>query len=257
MQLKDKSILVTGGASGLGAACVRLLTQSGAKVTIASRNSERGTAFAEELNSTTQFVKTDVTNEVDVQAAIKAVLEKFGALHGVINCAGIGFVEKVLDRGRPGSLVSFSKVVEVNLIGTYNVIRLAAAAMIENKPDVEGERGVIINTASVAAFDGQVGQAAYAASEGGIVGMTLPISRELARYGIRVMTIAPGFFDTPMTRNLPEIARTFLSQQIPFPPRLGRPEEYAALAKHIIENTMLNGEVIRLDGSIRLPYLLF
>lgn len=252
MQLENKGILVTGGASGLGAACVKLLTQAGAKATIVDLNPEAGAALAEELGSAAQFVKTDVTNEADVQAAIKATVDKFGALHVVINCAGIGVAEKVLGKTGPSSLASFSKVIQVNLIGTYNVIRLAAAAITENQPDAEGERGVIINTASVAAFDGQIGQAAYSASKGGIVGMILPIARELARYGIRVMGIAPGIFDTPMLQGLPEPARISLGQQVPFPPRLGRPAEYAALAKHIIENTMLNGEVIRLDGGIRM-----
>jgi NAD(P)-dependent dehydrogenase (short-subunit alcohol dehydrogenase family) len=252
MQLENKGILVTGGASGLGAACVRLLTQAGAKATIVDMNPETGAALAEELGSAAQFVKTDVTNEADVQAAVKAATDKFGALHVVINCAGIGVAEKVLGKNGPASLASFSKVIQVNLIGTFNVIRLASAAMAENQADAEGERGVIINTASVAAFDGQIGQAAYSASKGGIVGMTLPIARELARYGIRVMAIAPGIFDTPMLQGLPEPARISLGQQVPFPPRLGRPAEYAALAKHIVENTMLNGEIIRLDGSIRM-----
>ena len=187
-----------------------------------------------------------------IQAAIKAAVERFGGLHGVINCAGIGVAEKVLSKNGPSSLESFSKVISVNLIGTYNVIRLTTAVMVENQPSAGGERGVIINTASVAAFDGQIGQAAYSASKGGIVGMTLPIARELARYGIRVMTIAPGIFDTPLLAGLPEPARVSLGQQVPFPPRLGRPDEYAALAKHIIENEMLNGEVIRLDGAIRM-----
>jgi NAD(P)-dependent dehydrogenase (short-subunit alcohol dehydrogenase family) len=254
MQLENKGILVTGGASGLGAACVRLLTQAGAKATIVDLNPETGAALAEELGSAAQFVKTDVTNEADVQAAIKAAIDKFGALHVVINCAGIGVAEKVLGKNGPTSLASFSKVIQVNLIGTFNVIRLATAAMAENQADAEGERGVIINTASVAAFDGQIGQAAYSASKGGIVSMTLPIARELARYGIRVLAIAPGIFDTPMLQGLPEPARISLGQQVPFPPRLGRPDEYAALAKHIVENTMLNGEVIRLDGAIRLEW---
>lgn len=254
MQLKNKGILVTGGASGLGAACVRLLTQAGAKATIVDLNPETGAAQAEELGSAAQFVKTDVTNEADVQAAVKAAIDKFGALHVVINCAGIGVAEKVLGKNGPASLAAFSKVIQINLIGTFNVIRLASAAMAENQADAEGERGVIINTASVAAFDGQIGQAAYSASKGGIVGMTLPIARELARYGIRVMAIAPGIFDTPMLQGLPEQARISLGQQVPFPPRLGRPDEYAALAKHIVENTMLNGEVIRLDGAIRLEW---
>jgi NAD(P)-dependent dehydrogenase (short-subunit alcohol dehydrogenase family) len=252
MQLEHKGILVTGGASGLGAACVKLLTQAGAKATIVDLNLEAGAALAEELGSAAQFVKADVTNEADVQAAIKAAIDKFGALHVVINCAGIGVAEKVLGKNGPSSLASFSKVIQVNLIGTFNVIRLATATMAENQPDAEGERGVIINTASVAAFDGQIGQAAYSASKGGIVGMTLPIARELARYGIRVMAIAPGIFDTPMLQGLPEPARISLGQQVPFPPRLGRPDEYATLAKHIVENTMLNGEIIRLDGGIRM-----
>lgn len=252
MQLENKGILVTGGASGLGAACVRLLTQAGAKATIVDLNPETGATLAEELGSAAQFVKTDVTNEADVQAAVKAAVDKFGALHVVINCAGIGVAEKVLGKNGPASLAAFSKVIQINLIGTFNVIRLATAAMAENQAVAEGERGVIINTASVAAFDGQIGQAAYSASKGGIVGMTLPIARELARYGIRVLAIAPGIFDTPMLQGLPEPARISLGQQVPFPPRLGRPAEYAALAKHMVENTMLNGEVVRLDGGIRM-----
>jgi NAD(P)-dependent dehydrogenase (short-subunit alcohol dehydrogenase family) len=252
MELTNKGILVTGGASGLGAACVRLLTQAGAKAIIADLNSETGKALADELDGAAQFVSTNVTDEASVKAAIQAALDSFGALDVTINCAGIGTAERVLGKNGPGSLESFSRVINVNLIGTFNVIRLAAAAMSENKPDAGSERGVIINTASVAAFDGQIGQAAYSASKGGIVSMTLPIARELARHGIRIMTIAPGIFDTPMLAGLPEPARISLGQQVPFPPRLGRPDEYAALAKHIIENTMLNGEVIRLDGAIRL-----
>ena len=252
MELTNKTILVTGGASGLGAACVRLLTQAGAKAIIADLNTEVGSALANELGAATSFVQTNVTDETSVKATIQTTLEQFGRLHVVINCAGIGVAERVLGKNGPSSLESFSKVINVNLIGTFNVIRLAAAAMSENQPDQEGERGVIINTASVAAFDGQIGQAAYSASKGGVVGMTLPIARELARFGIRVMTIAPGIFDTPMLAGLPEPARISLGQQVPFPPRLGRPAEYAALAKHIIENTMLNGEVIRLDGAIRM-----
>jgi NAD(P)-dependent dehydrogenase (short-subunit alcohol dehydrogenase family) len=254
MQLENKGILVTGGASGLGAACVRLLTQAGAKATIVDLNPETGAALAEELGPAAQFVNTDVTSEAAVQAALEAALDKFGPLHILINCAGIGIAERVLGKSGPSSLASFSKVIQINLIGTFNVIRLAAAVMAKNEPDAEGERGVIINTASVAAYDGQIGQAAYSASKGGIVGMTLPISRELARFGIRVMTIAPGIFDTPLMGNLPEAARISLGQQVPFPPRLGRPAEYAALAKHIVENTMLNGEVIRLDGGIRMEW---
>ena len=255
MKLEDKGILVTGGASGLGAACVRLLSQAGAKVVIADLNSDAGIALATEHSHTgesTLFVKTNVTEEESMRAAVRTAVETFGGLHVLINCAGIGIAERVVGKGGPASLESFSRVIQVNLIGTFNAIHLAAAEMAENGPNEEGERGVIINTASVAAFEGQIGQAAYSASKGGIVGMTLPIARELARYGIRVMTIAPGLFDTPLLAGLPEPARVSLGQQVPFPPRLGRPSEYAALAKHIIENEMLNGEVIRLDGAIRM-----
>jgi len=253
MELTNKGVFVSGGASGLGAACVRLLTQAGAKVVIADLNSELGEALAKELGGSTRFVKTDVTNEESTQAAIKTAVEALGSLHVTINCAGIGNAERVIGKNGPASLASFTKVITVNLIGTFNVIRLAATAMAENQPEgADGERGVIINTASVAAFDGQIGQAAYSASKGGIVGMTLPIARDLARSGIRVMTIAPGLFDTPLLAGLPEPARQSLGQQVPFPSRLGQPTEYAALAKHIIENPMLNGEVIRLDGAIRM-----
>ena len=252
MELENKGVLVTGGASGLGAACVRLLTRVGAKAVIADLNSETGTALANELGESTLFVKTNVADEASVQNAVQTAVEKFGGLYVLINCAGIGVAERVLGKTGPHSLESFNKVIQVNLVGTFNSIRLAAAAMALNTPNEGGERGVIINTASVAAFDGQIGQAAYSASKGGIVGMTLPIARELARVGVRVMTIAPGIFDTPLLGALPEPARISLGQQVPFPPRLGRPDEYAALAKHIIENEMLNGEVIRLDGGIRM-----
>ena len=252
MDLQNKAILITGGASGLGAACARLFTQSGAKIVIADLNSEGGTVLAKELGAI--FVKTNVVDETDVQAAVNAAIENFGGLHGSINCAGIGIAERVLGKDGPSSLASFTRVINVNLIGTFNAIRLAAAAMAKNQPGEDGERGVIINTASVAAFDGQIGQAAYSASKGGIVGMTLPIARDLARHGIRIMTIAPGLFDTPLLAGLPEPARLSLGQQVPFPSRLGNPSEYAALAKHIIENRMLNGEVIRLDGSIRMEW---
>ena len=255
MELKDKGVLVTGGASGLGEACVRLFTMAGAKVVIADLNGEAGIALATEhshTGSSTLFVKTNVVEEESMRAAVRAGVETFGGLHVLINCAGIGLPEKVVGKDGPHELGSFSKVIQVNLIGTFNAIRLAAAEMTENTPSEDGERGVIINTASVAAFEGQIGQAAYSASKGGIVGMTLPIARELARYGIRVMTIAPGLFDTPLLAGLPEPARISLGQQVPFPQRLGRPVEYAALAKHIVENEMLNGEVIRLDGGIRM-----
>lgn len=252
MELENKGVLITGGASGLGAACARLLSQAGAKVAIADLNSEGGAALAKEISNAAIFVNTNVTDEASVEAAVKAAVEAFGGLYIAINCAGIGVAERVLGKSGPHSLASFNKVIQVNLVGTFNTIRLASAAMTSNEPNGEGERGVIINTASVAAFDGQIGQAAYSASKGGIVGMTLPIARELARFGIRVMTIAPGIFDTPLLGALPEPARISLGQQVPFPPRLGRPSEYAALAKHIIGNPMLNGEVIRLDGALRM-----
>ena len=252
MDVKDKAVLVSGGASGLGGACVRLLSEAGANVIIADLNDVQGQALAEELGEKVRFVKTNVTDEDLVKAAVQAAVDNFGGLHIAINCAGVATAERVIGRDGPASLASFSKVIQINLIGTFNVIRLASAAMTNNAPTEGGERGVIINTASVAAFDGQIGQAAYSASKGGVVGMTLPIARELARYGIRVMTIAPGIFDTPMLAGLPEPARVSLGQQVPFPPRLGQPREYAALAKHIIENEMLNGEVIRLDGAIRM-----
>lgn len=252
MELTNKGVLVTGGASGLGAACVRLLVQAGAKVVIADLNSELGMALATEIGSSALFVNTNVVEEESTQAAIKAAVDHFGGLHVVINCAGIAIAEKTLSKKGPHSLASYTKVINVNLVGTFNVIRLAAAVMAENVPNEDSERGVIINTASIAAFDGQIGQAAYSASKSGIVGMTLPIARDLASYGIRVMTIAPGIFDTPMLAGLPEPARISLGQQVPFPSRLGRPGEYAMLAKQIIENPMLNGTVIRLDGAIRM-----
>jgi NAD(P)-dependent dehydrogenase (short-subunit alcohol dehydrogenase family) len=256
MKLENRGVLVTGGSSGLGAACVRLLAESGAQVVIASRNSERGEHLAAELRARGArvfFAQTNVTSEEAVQAAVRMAVEKFDGLHILINCAGMNIAEKVLGKSGVHCLESFQKVISVNLIGTFNVIRLAAAAMIENEPTAGGERGIIINTASIAAFDGQIGQAAYSASKGGIVGMTLPIARELARYGIRIMTIAPGIFETPLLGTLPEPVRVSLGQQIPFPPRPGQPSEYAALARHIIENEMLNGEVIRLDGAFRMP----
>ena len=252
MDIANKGVFISGGASGLGAACARLLVQSGAKVVIADMNSETGKALASELGDAARFVQANVTDEESVQNAVQTAVNEFGGLHIAINCAGIGAAERVLGKDGPGSLASFTRVIQVNLIGMFNTIRLTAAAMANNEPTADGERGVIINTASIAAFDGQIGQAAYSASKGGIVGMTLPIARELARHGIRVMTIAPGIFDTPLLGKLPESARISLGQQVPFPPRLGRPDEYAALAKHIIENEMLNGEVIRLDGAIRM-----
>ena len=244
MRVEGKTFLVTGGGSGLGAATAQRLAGRGANVVVADL---RGEASGDNI----RFVETDVTDEESVRGAVEAARE-FGALHGAVNCAGVGTPGKVLGREGPHDLGAFTKVIQVNLIGTFNVIRLAAAAMRENEPDEGGERGVVVNTASVAAFDGQIGQAAYSASKGGVVAMTLPIARELARDGIRVVTIAPGIFETPMLAGLPEEARESLGKQVPFPPRLGRPDEYAGLVEHIVENAMLNGEVIRLDGAIRM-----
>jgi NAD(P)-dependent dehydrogenase (short-subunit alcohol dehydrogenase family) len=244
MEISGRTFLVTGGGSGLGAATARGLAAGGANVVVADL--EGG-----EIGDDFRFVETDVTDEESVQAAVDAALD-LGGLNGAINCAGVAAAEKVLGKEGPHSLASFTRVVQINLVGTFNVIRLAAAAMQENEPAAEGERGVIVNTASVAAYDGQIGQAAYAASKGGVVSLTLPVARELADSGIRVVAIAPGIFETPMMASLPEKARESLGKQTPFPARLGRPEEYAALVQHIIENEMLNGEVIRLDGAIRL-----
>jgi NAD(P)-dependent dehydrogenase (short-subunit alcohol dehydrogenase family) len=253
MDITGKTFLVTGGSSGLGAACVRRLVTAGGRVVIADLNEDDGVALTAECGSSARFSKTNVTDSDTVQAAISLALDSFGELHGVVNCAGIGPPAKVVSSSRgPHDLGLFNTVIQVNLIGTFNVIRLAAQVMSQQEADENGERGVIINTASVAAFDGQIGQAAYSASKGGIVGMTLPIARELAEHGIRIMTIAPGIFDTPMLAGLPEKARLSLGQQVPFPSRLGQPAEFAALVQHIIENEMLNGEVIRLDGAIRM-----
>ncbi len=252
MEIQNKTFIVTGGGSGLGEATAQLLVESGGNVVIVDMNADTGERVANLLGSQALFVKTDVTSEEDVQHAIDAARSTFGSLWGVVNCAGIAIGEKTVGKRGPHDLGRFVKTIQVNLVGTFNVIRLTAVAMAQNEPAAEGERGVIINTASVAAFDGQMGQAAYSASKGGIVSMTLPIARDLGRDGIRVMTIAPGVFDTPMAAGLPEEARISLEKQVPFPPRLGRAGEYAALAKHIIENVMLNGEVIRLDGGIRL-----
>ncbi len=252
MELHSKTFLITGGGSGLGAGTARLFVESGANVIVADLNAETGQQVAAELGDRARFVQTDVTSEESVQQAVDLALQAFGSLHGAVNCAGIAIAERVVGRDGVHDLGRFAKAVEVNLIGTFNVIRLAAAVMTQTEPTAGGERGVIVNTASVAAFDGQIGQAAYSASKGGVVSMTLPIARELARFGIRVVTIAPGIFDTPMLADLPEAARESLAKQVPFPPRLGQPAEYAALVKHIIENEMLNGEVIRLDGAIRM-----
>src|SRR5262247_3488137 len=253
MEVKGNTFLISGGASGLGGATSRLLAENGANVVIADINKGKGAELAGGLGSNARFVETNVADEESVQNAVSAAVSAFGAINGAINCAGIGVAEKTVGKEGPHSLASFKRIIEVNLIGTFNVIRLAAARMAAQEPNAGGERGVIVNTASIAAFDGQIGQAAYSASKGGIVGMTLPIARDLARSGIRVVTIAPGIFDTPLLGSLPEEVRKALGGQVPFPPRLGQPSEYAALVKHIIENEMLNGEVIRLDGALRMP----
>ncbi|HEY1274490.1 MAG TPA: SDR family NAD(P)-dependent oxidoreductase [Thermoleophilaceae bacterium] len=247
MRLDGISALVAGGASGLGEATARELTARGARVTIADLNEERGAPLAEELGGA--FVKADVTDEAQVSAAIEAV----DGLRFAASCAGIGWAERTVKKDGPATLQPFETVVRVNLIGTFNVLRLSANAMAAGEPDEEGERGAVVMTASVAAFDGQIGQTAYSASKGGVVGLTLPAARDLARLGIRVCTIAPGLFDTPLLAGLPEEHRRALGEQIPFPSRLGRPDEYARLACHIAENRMLNGEVIRLDGALRMP----
>ena len=247
----DKNVfLVTGGASGLGEASARMLAANGAKVVIADMNAERGAQVAADIGG--RFIKCNVSSEDDGRAAVADALAAYGALHGLVNCAGIGGAEKTVGKNGPHRLDMFTRVINVNLIGTFNMIRLAAEAMTKGAPNGGGERGVIINTASVAAYDGQIGQAAYSASKGGIVGMTLPIARDLARDGIRVVTIAPGLFLTPLLMGLSQEAQDSLGKQVPFPPRLGHPDEYAALARHIIENAMLNGETIRLDGAIRM-----
>jgi 3-hydroxyacyl-CoA dehydrogenase/3-hydroxy-2-methylbutyryl-CoA dehydrogenase len=253
MKINEVTAIVTGGASGLGKATVELIVNDGGKAVIIDQNEEKGHALAEKLgHNQVLFKKADVTSEEEITQAIAEGIKQFGSLNTVINCAGIGVGEKVVSKDKVHDLGRFKKVIEVNLIGTFNVIRLAAEQMVRNDPNEEGERGVIINTASVAAFEGQMGQAAYSASKGGIVGMTLPLARDLARSGVRVMTVAPGLIDTPLFGGLPEQARKALGAMVPFPPRLGYPEEYAMLAKSIIENPMLNGETIRLDGAIRM-----
>jgi NAD(P)-dependent dehydrogenase (short-subunit alcohol dehydrogenase family) len=250
MQIKNSVFLVTGGASGLGAASARMAAEGGAKVVIADLQAEAGEKLAKELGG--RFARTDVTSEADGKAAVALALKEFGGLHVLVNCAGIGYAARTLGKDAPHDLASFVKVVTVNTIGTFNMIRLAADAMAKAGPNAAGERGVIVNTASVAAYDGQIGQAAYSASKGGIVGMTLPIARDLSRNGIRVNTIAPGIFETPLLAALPKEAQESLGKQVPFPSRLGRPAEFAHLVKAIIENEMLNAETIRLDGAIRM-----
>jgi len=252
MKFENSTFIVTGGASGLGEATVRRFHGAGANVVIADLNVERGTALAVELGARATFARTDVTSDADGQACVAAALARFSTLHGLVNCAGVGTPEKVLGKNGPQPLANFAKTVGINLIGTFNMLRLAADAISKGMPNSAGERGVIINTASVAAYDGQIGQPAYAASKAGVVGLTLPAARELARFGIRVCTIAPGLFFTPMMESLPAEVQDSLAKSVPFPPRLGRPDEYAQLAAHIVENEMLNGETIRLDGALRM-----
>jgi len=252
MEIKGCTAMITGGASGLGEAVARSIIAGGGKSAILDLVSEKGQKLASELGSEAIYMETDVTNENSVQAAVDKTISTFGAIHLLINCAGIGIARKVLGKKGPHDLAGFSTVININLIGTFNVIRLAAEKMAGNAPNEEGERGVIVNTASVAAYEGQIGQAAYSASKGGVVGMTLPIARELAVHGIRVMTIAPGLFETPMFDSLPDKAKQALGAMTPFPSRLGYPKEYARLVRSIIENPMLNGGTIRLDGAIRM-----
>jgi NAD(P)-dependent dehydrogenase (short-subunit alcohol dehydrogenase family) len=252
MRLDDRTIIVTGGASGLGLATVEMALAAGARTVILDVNEQAGTTAAARLGNSARFISADVTSDASMKRAVEMAVETFGAVHGLVCAAGIAAAERVLPKEGVQPLEHFTRVINVNLVGTFNAVRLAAAAMAANAPNDAGERGVIVTTASVAAFDGQIGQAAYAASKGGIVALTLPVARELARIGVRVMTIAPGTFDTPLMSGLPEAARQSLAQQVPFPSRLGRPPEYAALVRHIFENEMLNGEVIRLDGAIRM-----
>lgn len=250
MHIQDKVFMVSGAASGLGAATARMLARAGARLMLVDLNAEALKAQASELEA--GYAVADITQADAAQAAVDMAISSFGELHGLVNCAGVVAGEKILGKQGAHGLDSFSRVININLIGTFNLLRLAAEAIAKSTANTEGERGVIINTASVAAFDGQVGQAAYAASKGAVASLTLPAARELARYGIRVMTIAPGIFETPMMAGMSDEVRAALSADVPFPPRLGKPEEYAALVRHIIENSMLNGEVIRLDGALRM-----
>src|SRR5262252_3603179 len=250
MQIKNSVFLVTGGASGLGAATARMAAENGAKVVIADLQADLGEKLAKDIGG--RFIRTDVTSEADGKAAVALALKEFGGLHVLVNCAGIGVAERTLGKDAPHDLQRFIRVISINLIGTFNMIRLAADAMAKASPNASGERGVIVNTASVAAYDGQIGQAAYSASKGGIVGMTLPIARDLSRSGIRVCTIAPGIFETPLLAALPKEAQESLGKQVPFPSRLGRPAEFAQMVRSIVEIEMLNAETIRLDGAIRM-----
>jgi NAD(P)-dependent dehydrogenase (short-subunit alcohol dehydrogenase family) len=252
MQIQGSIFIVTGGASGLGEGTVRMLASGGASVVIADVQADKGDALAKELGAKVRYAKCDVTSESDGQAAVDAALRNFGGLQGLVNCAGIAIAERTVKKDGPHGLASFARVININLIGTFNMIRLVSVAMAKGQPSASGERGVIVNTASVAAFDGQIGQAAYSASKGGVVGMTLPIARDLSRDAIRVCTIAPGIFETPMLLGMPKDVQDALARQVPFPPRLGKPSDYAQLVRSIVENEMLNGEVIRLDGAIRM-----
>ena len=252
MQLAERTFIVTGGGSGLGAATARMLVDAGANVALVDRDLNTARHRARTLGDTALAIQADVTQEADGERALAETLERFGALHGLINCAGVAPAEKIHGKRGVHGLDSFRRAIDINLIGTFNMLRLAAEAMADNPPNAEGERGVIVNTASIAAFDGQIGHAAYAASKGGVASMTLPAARELARFGIRVMTVAPGVFETPMMAGMSQEIRDSLAAGVPFPPRLGRPAEYAALVRHIFENPMLNGEVIRLDGALRM-----
>lgn len=252
MQINNKVFLITGAGSGLGAATAQALAAAGARVVLADLNREAGERLAGELGANALFVETDVASEASASQAVRTAVERFGGLHGLVNCAGIAPAEKVAGREGPHRLESFAKVININLVGTFNMIRLAVDAMLKGEPDAGGERGVIVNTASVAAFEGQLGQAAYAASKGGIVALTLPVARELSRSGIRCMTIAPGIMETPMLLGMPAEVQDSLNKMVPFPTRMGKPAEFAALVRHIAENPYLNGEVIRLDGAIRM-----
>lgn len=252
MKMEGKVFLITGGGSGLGAAVASMAVNAGAKAVLLDINPEAGRAMAASLGAAALFVQTDVTSAEQGEAAVQAAIEQFGQVDVMINCAGIAPGEKILGKHGPHQLDSFSRAVQINLIGTFNMLRLAAAAMDRNAPGDSGERGVIINTASIAAYDGQIGQAAYAAAKGGVVALTLPAARELARHGVRVVTIAPGIFATPMMAGMPQPVQDSLAATVPFPSRLGEPEEYAALVRHVVENSMLNGEVIRLDGALRM-----
>jgi len=252
MDISSSTFIITGGASGLGAASVEMVLANGGNAVVADLNCPSGEALATRLGKRARFIEVDVTREDHAKGAVELALKEFGGLHGLVNCAGIGLGEKTIGKEGPHMLASFARVVHINLIGTFNMIRLAAEAMARRQPNAAGERGLIVNTASVAAFDGQIGQAAYSASKAGIVGMTLPIARDLARSGIRVVTIAPGIFETPMLKALPQEVQDSLGKQVPFPSRLGKPEEFSALVKYIAEAQMLNGETIRLDGAIRM-----